>query len=88
MIRVAREGDPIHTPELFGTAVVEDTTPFDSLRNACRRKSKTYKPRELRVLVMREYSPLSQLGFGVEFWDAFVQLLGCEYFYFLCLAEC
>ena len=79
IIRAAREADPVHTPELFGTAVVENDSTFESLRNACRRKSKNYQARELRVMVMREYLPLSELGFGDDFWDAYVQLLGCEW---------
>lgn len=79
IIRSAREADPFHTPELFGTAIVEDDSPFESLRNACSYKSRDYEPRELRVLVMREYRLLSELGFGDEFWDAFAQLVGCEY---------
>ena len=78
MIREARQADPLHTPELFGTAVIDDPSPFETLRNACSRKSKGYKARELRVLVMRRYYPLASLGFGDEFWDAFAQLLGCE----------
>ena len=78
IIRVAREADPIHTPELFGTAVVETDPQFELLRNMCLRKSRNYEARELRVMVLREYHPLSELGFGDEFWDAYVQLLGCE----------
>lgn len=78
VIRSAREVDPVHIPELFGTAVVDDCSPLELLRNACLQKSKQHEPRELRVMVMREYVPLVKLGFGDEFWDVFVQLLGCE----------
>ena len=78
VIREARQADPLHTPELFGTVVVDDPSPFEDLREACIRKSKRHEPRELRVLVMRRYHPLAELGFGDDFWDAFTQLLGCK----------
>lgn len=78
IIRAAREVDPVHIPELFGAAVADVDSPLDALREACRSKSKSYEPRELRVLVMREYNLLSELGFGDEFWDAYAQLLECE----------
>ena len=78
VILEARQADPLHTPELFGTAVVVDPSPFEILREACIRKSKQHIPRELRVLVMRRYHPLAELGFGDEFWCAFAQLLGCK----------
>ena len=78
IIREARQADPLHTPELFGTAVVEDPSPFETLRESCTRKSKRHEPRELRVLVIRRYRMLAELGFGDEFWDAFAQLLGCK----------
>ena len=76
--REARQADAVHTPELFGTVVVDDPSPFETLRNACSRKSKRHEPRELRVLVIRRYRPLTELGFGEEFWDVFGQLLGCK----------
>lgn len=79
VIRIARTADPVHTPELIGTIIVDDDSPFDSIRNACRRKSKSFEPRELRVLVMREYRLLSELSFGKEFWDTYAQLLECEH---------
>ena len=30
------------------------------------------------MVILREVRPLSELGFGDEFWDAYAQLLGCE----------
>lgn len=35
VIRVAREADPVHIPELLETAVVEDHSPLESLRATC-----------------------------------------------------
>lgn len=41
----------------------------------CRKKSDSYGPQELQVMIMREYQSLAnlKLGFGDEFWDAYAQ---------------
>lgn len=77
-IKIAREADPVHTPEIFRYSTIKDSSPHERLRDRCLRKSKRHDVRELRLLVMREYLPVSKMGMGDEFWDVLVQLMGCE----------
>ena len=66
-IKIAREADPVHTPEIFASATVKDASPLGTLREACRRKSERYEERELRIIVMREYLPVAGLGLEDDF---------------------
>lgn len=80
-IKMAREADPIHTPEIFGYAIVKDDSPLQQLRECCGRKSRDNEIRELRVIVMREYTTITKLGLDDEFWDVLSQLMGCKSLY-------
>ncbi|KAI5115612.1 hypothetical protein M0805_004097 [Coniferiporia weirii] len=77
----AREVDPVHVPEIFGKAVIVDNTPIAKLRAACgKKKNKVtdseYEVRELRILVMRKYTPIYEL-LNDQLWDVIVQLATC-----------
>jgi hypothetical protein len=78
IIRAARKVDPVHVPEIFGYATEGSDQILKTLRDACPFKSAKYEEREFRVLVMREYTTISDLGINEEFLHAMAQIMTCK----------
>ena len=78
IIRAARRVDPVHVPEIFGYAIEGSDQILKTLRDACPFKSAKYEEREFRVLVMREYTTISELGINEEFLHAMAQIMTCK----------
>lgn len=77
MILEARDVDPNHTPEIFGSSVAAASGPFAALRDACKVKAPMFEVRQLRLLVMREYLPITRITDGSDFVEAMHQLMFC-----------
>ena len=79
-IRIARSVDPEHSPEIYGQAIAADETPSKKLIDVCpdsHRSSRPVENRELRVLLMRKYSPVEELDDG-EFCEVVEQFTDCK----------
>ena len=83
-IRIARSIDPLHSPEIYGQAIVEDKSPSSRLIEACLSSDKPTRPRrpfekrELRVLLMRKYESVEKLN-DKEFGQVVPQFTTCEF---------
>ena len=80
-IRIARSVDPEHSPEIYGQVIAADETPSKKLIDVCpdsHRPSRPVENRELRVLLMRKYSPVEELDDG-EFCEVVEQFTDCKF---------
>lgn len=79
-ILIAREVDAEHSPEIYGVAILEEKSPSESFKSACRNAPKHNLPeaRELRVLLMRKYNPVEELD-DDDFIDLIPQFATCAF---------
>jgi hypothetical protein len=78
IIPTARRVDPVHVLEIIGYAIEGSDQILKTLRDACPIKPAKYEEREFRVLVMRKYTTISELGVDEEFLHAMAQIMTCK----------
>lgn len=83
-IFLARDVDSLHSPEIYGELVVPDPSPTLALVGACTRHPlKGVEVRELRILLMRRYQPVSDLS-DRDFVNVMGQIMLCELLFSVC----
>lgn len=77
-ILIARRVDPEHAPEIYGRLIIPDPSPSMAVVAACKyHPTKSVEVRELRVLLMRKYRPVTELN-DTDFMRVMIQMIYCE----------
>ena len=67
-----------HMPEVYAKGTIPYSSVADELYRACERPAHTYESQELRVIIMKKYTPLSSAKSASEFYHGIVTIATCR----------